>query len=98
MNNLYKMTSNEIICCEEKYNHHLLFVCDKTEESNQKVESHVELDDYFGTLATIVHLITESEEEALNSLLKIHRRNQKFLREIKENLMFLHKNYKIKKR
>jgi len=59
----------------------------KDEES---VKNHIEADDYFGTLATILDLIKQE-----NLLEKDSEKANKVLRRIKKDLLYLQENYKI---
>ncbi len=57
----------------------------------KKLESHIKSDDYFGTLATVIDLITQENN-------KIGRRESKVLKKITDDLMYLQENYKIIKK
>ncbi|MCP6718945.1 MAG: hypothetical protein KJI71_01760 [Patescibacteria group bacterium] len=70
-----------------------LVIHDKDGESlrRQSIKSHIRSDDYFGTLATIIDLITQQKE-------KIEGTQNKILRNLKKDLVYLQKNYKIVKK
>ena len=58
--------------------------------SKKSVEFHVENNDYFGTLATVLSLIRQTINQK-NSL----ENNRESLVELEKDLMFLQKEYKI---
>lgn len=60
--------------------------------SKESVEFHIKNDDYFGTLATVISLIRQNLES--NGLSK----NNKFLVDLENNLVFMQSNYKIIKK
>lgn len=95
---MYKMQLKTPLLCETEINNKFIFIHDKEEDEYKTTKNHVDFGDYFATLATIINLINESEQEAVNDLNKIRDRNKKFLKEIKRHLMFLQKNYKINKK
>jgi hypothetical protein len=55
------------------------------------IEDHIEADDYFGTLATILDLITQEKK-------KVEKGQNKILQKLKNDLIYLQKNYKIAKK
>lgn len=57
--------------------------------SQKSVKFHVESDDYFGTLATILSLLRQTSSIGKGS---------KILKRLEKDLMFLQKNYRIIKK
>lgn len=70
-----------------------LVIYDKDEDfpREKNIKFHIKSDDYFGTLATVIDLITQEKE-------KIEKRQNKVLKEIKNDLVYLHRRYKIVKK
>ncbi|MFA5062402.1 MAG: hypothetical protein WC526_04625 [Patescibacteria group bacterium] len=58
----------------------------------KRIKFHVEQDDYFGTLAAILNLLTEDETTPKNAP------NKKLLEKLVEDLNFLQDNFKIIKK
>lgn len=57
----------------------------------QKIDFHVKNDDYFGTLATILDLMGQEKTNPKNRYADI-------MKKLKQNLLYLQKNYKIVKK
>lgn len=57
--------------------------------SQKSVKFHVESDDYFGTLATILGLLRQTSNIG---------KGNKILKRLEKDLMFLQKNYRIIKK
>lgn len=70
-----------------------LVIHDKEDRALRKknIKFHIESDDYFGTLATVIDLIRQEKE-------KIEKRQNKILKDLKDDLVYLQKNYKITKK
>ena len=68
-------------------------VHDKDDRSTRKknIRSHIKSDDYFGTLATVIDFIAQEKEE-------MEERQNKILKNLKNDLVYLQKNYKIIKK
>ena len=60
----------------------------------QSIEFHIRSDDYFATLATVLDLIFQQSERIIEELTGVNEQ----LKVLKDDLMFLQKNYKIIKR
>lgn len=58
--------------------------------SRSSLEFHIESDDYFGTLATILNILTQDGFKGINK--------EQILNEKIEELMYLQSNYKIIKK
>ncbi|MFA6417257.1 MAG: hypothetical protein WCW61_03645 [Patescibacteria group bacterium] len=58
--------------------------------SNKSVKFHVESNDYFGTLATVLSMIKQTPEHI--------NKHIKSLNKLEKDLMFLQKEYKIVKK
>lgn len=54
--------------------------------SQKSVKFHIKSDDYFGTLATILSLIRQSND---------NHKNLNILKRLEKDLLFLQKKYKI---
>jgi hypothetical protein len=65
-------------------------VCDQN-NVEKRVEGHIKANDFFGTAATILSLIIQMDDDLNPETLKI-------LNNLKEDLIFLQKNYKIIKK
>jgi len=57
----------------------------------RNINFHIESDDYFGTLATVINLVRQEKE-------KTEKRQNKTLKNLKDDLIYLQKNYKIVKK
>lgn len=57
----------------------------------RSLEFHIESQDYFGTLATILNLIKQDKNQNITKI------NKNILDKIEKDLMFLQRNYKITK-
>lgn len=57
----------------------------------KNINFHIKSGDYFGTLATVIDLIRQEKE-------KIEGKENKILKDLKEDLFYLQKNYKIIKK
>lgn len=57
---------------------------------NESLGLYIKVNDYFGTLATILSLIRQNIEKGENDKLNI-----KILKRVENNLMYLQNNYKI---
>jgi len=71
----------------------LLVIHDRDERffRQKDIKSHLKSGDYFGTLATIIDLMAQEKE-------KIEIRQNKVLKNLKDDLVYLQKNYKIVKK
>lgn len=58
--------------------------------SKQSVKFHIKSGDYFGTIATVLSLIRQSVSEK-----KIIKTNERILKRMEKDLMYLQKEYKI---
>lgn len=68
----------------------------------QSIHFHIHSDDYFATLATVLDLMNQESEKTMEEISVIykkikatHKVNMKCLKNLKKDLMFLQKNYKI---
>lgn len=73
-----------------------LLLHDADERKNLKFQ--LKVDDYFGTLATILDLARQITEQKISELEKINQAQSKLLNGLKEDLMHLQENYKIVKK
>lgn len=64
-------------------------------EDIKSLEFHIKVDDYFGTLASILTLIDKKIENTDKDYIKI---SKECLKSSIQNLMYLQKNYKIVKK
>lgn len=84
---------------EIKVNHELFFndilswlLNDKIDE-NKNVDFHIESDDYFGTLATVLDLYRQCDGKKY-----IIKEEDNLLKKLKNELLYLQKKYKIIKK
>lgn len=63
----------------------------------QQIEFHIKSNDYFGTLATVIDLAKQVFEKDLNKTMQ-KKRQIKTLDKLKDDLVFLQKNYQITKK
>jgi len=70
----------------------------KKEDEKQKrlktIKRHIKYDDYFGTLATVVDLIRQSNEKSIGEIEKYNEALQR----LKNDFVYLQDNYKIIKK
>lgn len=68
-------------------------VCDKVSryEREREIELHLEMGDYFGTLATVVDLLLQTENAVDGAA-------RKMLENIRDDLLFLEKHYTVNKK
>lgn len=71
-----------------------LFVFKNMKSRQQIIESHIEHDDYFATLATAIDMLAQKEE----AIIKQATLSQKMLKKLKSDLLFLRDNYSITKK
>ena len=62
----------------------------------KQLEKHIESDDYFGTLATVLNMARQTLEKDMRGPKK--NWHIKLLQRLEEDLMYLQKNYKIEKK
>lgn len=79
------------------------FVINDKEENTrlEKIKNHIKSGDYFGTLATVLDLTKQIMmliDQNSKDIEQINRRNKKQMEDVKEDLIFLQKNYKIVKK
>ena len=55
------------------------------------LQFHIETNDYFGTLATVLDLVSQDLRK------KGHRRNSETLRRLRDDLVHLQRSYRIEK-
>ena len=94
LNKIYSFKDDQIILTDTLIgeNYSAFFIYDKTEEKwNKYLEYHIKVDDYFGTLATVLSLIMQTNKNIDNYSLRI-------LKKIKDDLIFLQKHYRIIKK
>jgi len=58
--------------------------------SKKSLKFHIKVNDYFGTLSTILSLIRQNIEKREND-----KSNIKILKKVEKDLMYLQNNYKI---
>jgi len=63
----------------------------------EDVEFHLDQDDYFGTIATVLDLISQEKKLKLNKE-KLDKKHELLLSQISKDFLFLQKNYKITKK
>jgi hypothetical protein len=63
----------------------------------QQIKFHIKSDDYFGTLAAKIDLAKQTFEDDLNKT-QLKKQQLKTLGKLKNDLVFLQKNYQITKR
>ncbi|MBU4421575.1 hypothetical protein L6259_01785 [Candidatus Parcubacteria bacterium] len=68
-----------------------LIINDKKFIRRKNIKFHIKSDDYFGTLATVADLMKQEKKE-------LEDRHNKFLENLKDDLIYLQKNYKIVKK
>lgn len=68
-------------------------VCDHSHfcQRVKSLKNHIKVNDYFGTLATVLDLTRQTNEKSIKEL----QRNNKLLNTLKKDLLFLQENYKI---
>jgi len=64
--------------------------------NKNRLEKHIEQDDYFGTLATVLNMARQTLEKDMRGPKK--NWHIKLLQSLEEDLMFLQENYKIDKK
>lgn len=62
----------------------------------KQLEKHIERDNYFGTLATVLNMARQTLEKDMRGPKK--NWHIKFLQSLEEDLMYLQNNYKIEKK
>lgn len=70
-----------------KIKNNFLFLKDQ-----KSAREHIKQNDYFGTTATILNLLTQDE------FIENKKEIKKYLKKISKELLYLQKNYQIKKR
>ena len=88
------------LCCYKSslagrgFNNFLMWVCDNDLMINKKrrnaLESHILVDDYFGTLATVLDLLRQEP--------KIRTKEAATLEWLRDDLLYLQENYQVTKR
>jgi hypothetical protein len=64
----------------------------------QQIQHHIQFNDYFGTLATVIDLVRQALQKDLEESAKLRRGQIKTLNKLKNDLMFLQNNYQITKK
>lgn len=64
----------------------------------QQIEFHIKSDDYFGSLAAMINLTKQAFEKGLDKTATSKKRQIKILDKLKDDLLFLQKNYQITKK
>ena len=62
----------------------------------KQLENHIENDDYFGTLATVINMARQTLEKDMRGPKK--NWHIKLLQSLEEDLIYLQENYKIDKK
>jgi len=86
-------SGHSLIVCDykQKANNGIFFVFDKLDKKRkEELDFHIRSGDYFGTLATIVYIIYQSQEQGVDQ--------KKILRNIQLDLEYLQENYLIVKK
>lgn len=88
---MYTLTLNNYILrdVKEKYE------CRKRKE---RIINHIDFDDYFASLATVLDLSRQTSTKVLKELQKLEKKNDERLKRLRDDLMFLYENYRIIKR
>jgi len=68
-----------------------LEIRDSGSKVRENLKFHISSDDYFGTLASIIHLLTDEKMFRTD-------KHREALHKIADDLVFLQKNYKIEKK
>lgn len=95
---VYKITSNNLIISDSIFSKSVLLLNDI-----ESTKRHIKADDYFGTLATILDLIRQTTTEKSKSVGhpmsdKSAIKQTEYMKELRDDLVFLQKNYKIVKK
>lgn len=64
----------------------------------QNLEFHVKSEDYFGTLATVLHTLQQITTKSKQEADIIYERCDKQLRDLKNDLLWLQANYRVIKK
>jgi len=91
MNKDYETKQNEFLLLAEEQSSAFvddLEIQDSAGESKASLKFHISSDDYFGTLASIMNLLTEKN-------MVYNSRHKQALKRIADDLVFLQQNYKI---
>ncbi len=64
----------------------------------QKLNDHIESNDYFGTLATVVDLVHQVLDESLRASITTQKESKAQLARIKKDLLYMQKHFKIVKK
>lgn len=103
-NRSYKITADDFImsCSNNKspYNANPMLVNDKTngDDRIKNIKFHIKSSDYFGTLASILNLIRQTNRQKNKYPQKIQLMQNKLFKNLKNDLLFLQENYKIVKK
>ena len=97
---MYQIASNNFVI-SPYYRDSQLVINDKKDSARTKtIKGHIKAGDYFGTLATLLDLTKQAMaaiEQNAKDIKRINKRNSKGLEKLRDDLMFLQKNYKISK-
>ena len=89
---------NFFIADKKNISLNFLLTDQKDKKTNKKILFHVNEDDYFGTLATILDLIRQEDEKALKEISNTIKKRDRELKKLRDDLVHLQKNYKINKK
>lgn len=76
-------------------------VNDKDSQRIRNIKRHVRYNDYFGTAAAILNLtsyVSKEIERCAKQISQVNKRNMKRLEKLRDDLVYLQKEYKIMKR
>ena len=98
---MYQIASNNFII-SPYWRDSQLVINDKKDSARTKtIKGHVKAGDYFGTLATVLDLTRQTIatiEQSIKDIERINKKNSKRLEILRDDLMFLQKNYRISKK
>lgn len=82
----YQMACKDFIFSSGNFLPEIIY--DKAPARKKNIKFHIESDDYFGTLATVMDLILQKKGE-------MEAGQNKILKNLRNDLIFLQENYKI---
>ena len=98
-NNLYTIKDQDLII-SSGYPASMWVVRDKEEDKARikRIEHHLKVGDYFGTLGTILDLMDQITDKKLDELIEWKKEKRIYIKKLKNDLLYLQKNYKIVKK
>lgn len=70
----------------------------KCSKREKEVMRHIDFDDYFGTLATVIDLARQNSYKALKEIQRLEKENEELFNNLRSDLFFLEQNYWISRK